>query len=236
MTQRTFTAVCFDMDGVLIQSREVIESAWTTVARKYGVEFDQSFIHEHIHGRPGGYTLQALFGQFDPQQRVAIKHEVDTLEELSDCALVPGVAALITLLKDCAVPLALVTSSWQARVEHVLRQHDLTSVFDSIICRDDVRSGKPAPDPYRLAAARLARHSDECLVFEDSVSGVQSAISSGALCIGIGDDPTLTAHGARCVYVDFTALAVAYTQAGPHTYTERGLCINGHIAQKFPRP
>ena len=98
MTQRTFTAVCFDMDGVLIQSREVIESAWTTVARKYGVEVDQAFVHEHIHGRPGGYTLQALFGQFEERERVAIKQQVDTLEELSDCSLVPGVAAFITLL------------------------------------------------------------------------------------------------------------------------------------------
>ncbi|MDD1004329.1 HAD family hydrolase [Pseudomonas sp. TNT2022 ID642] len=236
MTQRTFTAVCFDMDGVLIQSREVIESAWTTVARQHGIKVDQAFIHEHIHGRPGGYTLQALFGQFDEQERVAIKQQVDTLEELSDCSLVPGVAAFITLLKDCAVPMALVTSSWRARVEHVLQQHHLTSVFDSIICRDDVRSGKPAPDPYRLAAAQLARQSDECLVFEDSVSGVQSAISSGALCIGIGDDPTLTAHGALCTYADFTALAVSRTEQGPHAYSEGGLRISAPVAQRFARP
>lgn len=220
------------MDGVLIQSRQVIERAWTTVARQYGVAVDQAFIDEHIHGRPGGYTLQALFGQFDEQQRVLIKQEVDAIEEVSICPLVPGVASFIERLAG-HVPLALVTSSWRARVDHVLQQHDLTQVFDCIICRDDVRSGKPAPDPYRLAAARLDRQSDECLVFEDSVSGVQSAVSSGALCIGIGDDPTLSTHGALRTYADFTALPVSQGGVDTHLYADGGLLISGQVTQRF---
>ncbi|WP_285373955.1 HAD family phosphatase [Pseudomonas sp. lyk4-TYG-107] len=235
MAQQTFTAVCFDMDGVLIQSREVIEHAWTTVAREYGVSVDQDFIDEHIHGRLGGYTLKTLFAEFGEAQQVAIKREVDAIEQVTNCALVPGVAALIARLREHAVPLALVTSSWRARVDHVLQQHDLMSAFDSIICRDDVRSGKPAPDPYRLAAAQLGRQSDECLVFEDSVSGVQSAVSSGALCIGIGDDPTLTAHGAAGVYADFTRLALRLDGRGAHGYADGALFINAHPTQRFAR-
>ncbi len=223
------------MDGVLIQSREVIEHAWTTVAREYGVSVDQDFIDEHIHGRLGGYTLKTLFAEFGEAQQVAIKREVDAIEQVTNCALVPGVAALIARLREHAVPLALVTSSWRARVDHVLQQHDLMSAFDSIICRDDVRSGKPAPDPYRLAAAQLGRQSDECLVFEDSVSGVQSAVSSGALCIGIGDDPTLTAHGAAGVYADFTRLALRLDGRGAHGYADGALFINAHPTQRFAR-
>ncbi|WP_367082990.1 HAD family phosphatase [Pseudomonas sp. HOU2] len=223
------------MDGVLIQSREVIEHAWTTVAREYGISVDQAFIDEHIHGRPGGHTLRTLFAEFDEAQQVAIKREVDAIEQVTNCALVPGVATLIARLREHAVPLALVTSSWRARVGHVLQQHDLMSAFDSIICRDDVRSGKPAPDPYRLAAAQLGRQSDECLVFEDSVSGVQSAVSSGALCIGIGDDPTLTAHGAAGVYADFTRLALRLDGRGAHGYADGALFINTHPTQRFAR-
>jgi HAD superfamily hydrolase (TIGR01509 family) len=235
MTQRTFTAVCFDMDGVLIQSREVIEFAWTTVARHHGIAVDRAFITEHIHGRPGGHTMQALFGQFDEQQRLAIKREVDAIEQVSACSLVPGVATFIARLKDCAVPLALVTSSWRERVEHVLQQHGLASTFDSIICRDDVRSGKPAPDAYRLAAVQLECQSDECLVFEDSVSGVQAAVSSGALCIGIGDDRSLTTHGAAQLCADFFALPVSLTESGTHTYADGGLFIRRHAAQRIAR-
>ncbi|MGE8147350.1 HAD family hydrolase [Pseudomonas frederiksbergensis] len=223
------------MDGVLIQSREVIEFAWTTVARHHGVAVDQAFINDHIHGRPGGHTLQALFGQFDEQKRLMIKQEVDAIEQVSTCALVPGVATFIARLKACAVPLALVTSSWRARVDNVLQQHDLTSAFDSIICRDDVRRGKPAPDAYRLAAAQLERQSDECLVFEDSVSGVRAAVSSGALCIGIGDDQTLTAHGAEQMHEDFTVLPVSLTELGAHAYADGGLFISGRVAQRFAR-
>ncbi|WP_264082384.1 HAD family hydrolase [Pseudomonas ekonensis] len=217
------------MDGVLIQSREIIELAWTTVARQYAIAVDQAFIDEHIHGRPGGYTLQALFGRFDARKRAAIKQEVDAIEERSACALMPGVAELIGRLKG-RVPMALVTSSWRARVEHVLQQHDLVSAFDTVICRDDVRHGKPAPDPYHLAAARLGCRGDECLVFEDSVSGVQSATGSGALCIGIGDDPTLTGHGAVCAYADFTRLPVSLAAESAHGYADGGLVLGAREA------
>ncbi|RBJ70937.1 HAD family phosphatase, partial [Pseudomonas sp. MWU12-2534b] len=94
------------MDGVLIQSREVIEHAWTTVAREYGISVDQAFIDEHIHGRPGGYTLNTLFAEFDEAQRVAIKREGDAIEQVTNCALVPGVAALVARLREQGVPLA----------------------------------------------------------------------------------------------------------------------------------
>ncbi|WP_256659138.1 hypothetical protein [Pseudomonas sp. R4-39-08] len=63
------------MDGVLIQSRQVIEHAWTSVAREYGVEISQDFIHEHIHGRPGEYTLHALFPNFNQPTRSIIKNK-----------------------------------------------------------------------------------------------------------------------------------------------------------------
>lgn len=209
MTARAFTAVCFDMDGVLIQSRSVIERAWTSVAQQYGISVDKAFIDEHIHGRPGAYTLDVLFADIDPAQRHHIKQQVDAIEEISECALVPGVAHLIKQLRDHDLPMALVTSSWPARIAHVLRQHHLEAVFDCIISRDDIIHGKPAPDAYVLAARQLHRVPGECLVFEDSVSGVQAAVGSGALCLGIGNEPALADYGAAATFTDFDALTVS---------------------------
>lgn len=200
------------MDGVLIQSRSVIERAWTSVAHQYGISVDKAFIDEHIHGRPGAYTLDVLFADIDPAQRHHIKQQVDAIEEVSECAMVPGVAHLIKQLRDHNLPMALVTSSWPARIAHVLRQHQLEAVFDCIITRDDVIYGKPAPDAYVLAAQQLHRSPTECLVFEDSVSGVQAAVGSGALCVGIGHDPFLTDYGASTLFPDFEAIQFCWNE------------------------
>lgn len=234
MTTHRFTAVCFDMDGVLIQSREVIEFAWTSVAREYGVEISQDFIHEHIHGRPGEYTLEALFPSFDQPTRRIIKQQVDAAEEVAVCSLVPGVAKLISRLRERSIPLALVTSSWPARIANVLNCHGLETAFECIVSREDVSSGKPAPECYQLAARKLNNPINECLVFEDSVSGVQSAVGGGAICLGIGNDISLRDDGAKAVYSDFDALPTTESSAPTSLFTENGLVLGSHSSRRSP--
>ncbi len=156
------------MDGVLISSREAIAAAWSRVAGEQGVALGPDCLRDHVHGRPGGYTLDYLFGHLPMERRRILKQRVDALEEGADCPLLPGVAAVIRQLRWLDVPLALVTSSWPARIDHVLRQHDLQAAFRTLVSRDDVVHGKPAPDGYRLAAARLGVAPSRCLVFEDS--------------------------------------------------------------------
>ncbi|MCA4131026.1 HAD family phosphatase, partial [Pseudomonas aeruginosa] len=140
------------MDGVLISSREAIAAAWSRVAGEQGVALGPDCLRDHVHGRPGGYTLDYLFGHLPMERRRILKQRVDALEEGADCPLLPGVAAVIRQLRWLDVPLALVTSSWPARIDHVLRQHDLQAAFRTLVSRDDVVHGKPAPDGYRLAA------------------------------------------------------------------------------------
>ncbi|AZF53735.1 Putative hydrolase [Pseudomonas sp. R4-34-07] len=234
MMTHTFTAVCFDMDGVLIQSRQVIEHAWTSVAREYGVEISQDFIHEHIHGRPGEYTLHALFPNFNQPTRSIIKKQVDAAEEVAACLLVPGVRELISQLRECSVPLALVTSSWPARIAYVLEQHGLETSFDCRVSREDVSNGKPAPDCYQLAARKLNTPINECLVFEDSVSGVQSAVSSGAWCIGIGSDVSLSNYGAKAVYTDFNTLPTIERLTPTSLFNEKFLILGNHSSRRLP--
>ena len=225
MALHTFAAVCFDMDGVLIQSRQVIEHAWTCVAQRYGIAVSHTFIRDHIHGRSGEYTLERLFTDANPTACQHIQQEVNALQEASRCPLTPGVAALIAQLQGSGVPMALVTSSWAACVKHVLQQHALEGLFECVITREDVRRCKPAPDGYRLAAQRLHCLSDQCLVFEDAASGVKAAVSSGALCLGIGADASLVAHGAAALFADFNHLPIVRTPALIHSFDGSALLI-----------
>ncbi|MBG5109991.1 HAD family phosphatase [Pseudomonas aeruginosa] len=196
------------MDGVLISSREAIAAAWSRVAGEQGVALGPDCLRDHVHGRPGGYTLDYLFGHLPMERRRILKQRVDALEEGADCPLLPGVVAVIRQLRWLDVPLALVTSSWPARIDHVLRQHDLQAAFRTLVSRDDVVHGKPAPDGYRLAAARLGVAPSRCLVFEDSLSGVQAACAAGAPCVAIGEESGLLAAGARWSVRDFRELRI----------------------------
>src|SRR4051812_36201659 len=88
-------AVMFDMDGVLIQSREVIQETWLRVARDYGIDVREADIHEHIHGRPGSHTLNTLFHGIPKMERLIAKQRVDSLEETADCDLTEGTTCLL---------------------------------------------------------------------------------------------------------------------------------------------
>lgn len=222
MEKRKFLAVCFDMDGVLIQSRDAIEKSWVSAASAYGVKITDADIQNHIHGRPGSYTLEALFGEFSDHQRAMIKKRVDSFEETLPCPLVPGVYSLLKKLKQSRVPIALVTSSWTARVEFILRLHKLEGVFNTIISREHVARGKPYPDCYLKAALQLGVEPGNCLVFEDSQSGVKAAVQSGASCISIGDDPYLKRCGAIELYEDFRSLHLCLSSQSGHYGELRG--------------
>ncbi|MCD4483002.1 HAD family phosphatase [Chromobacterium vaccinii] len=219
MSRVFFSAVCFDMDGVLIQSRSVIEDAWMSVARLYGITVTDDDIRDHIHGRAGQYTLDTLFASYPVEERVLIKKKVDSFEETAPCALLPGVADMIHQLKSAHIPLALVTSSWQERIRFVMQLHGLHGMFDTIISREDVGQGKPSPECYQLAASRLQRPAKECLVFEDSVSGVRAALQSGARCVGIGREESLIQAGADARYEDFQAFRF-HVEDGGKNYLE----------------
>nr|WP_256659038.1 HAD family phosphatase [Pseudomonas sp. R4-39-08] len=141
---------------------------------------------------------------------------------------------LISQLRERSVPLALVTSSWPARIAYVLEQHGLETSFDCRVSREDVSNGKPAPDCYQLAARKLNTPINECLVFEDSVSGVQSAVSSGAWCIGIGSDVSLSNYGAKAVYTDFNTLPTIERLTPTSLFNEKFLILGNHSSRRLP--
>jgi HAD superfamily hydrolase (TIGR01509 family) len=204
----TVKAVVFDMDGVLIDSASVIENAWKEAARRHGQLLTPEDVHRYVHGRPGYQTVRSLFPDYSSEQQQEICRCVDGIEELSACEPIPGVLSIIHQLHGAGVPLALVTSSWPARIAHVLGQLGLGRILTTVINREEVPRGKPHPDPYLMAAVRLDKPPADILVFEDSDSGIASAIGAGASCIAVGrhevDRPGVVAS-----IPDFTGLTLA---------------------------
>jgi sugar-phosphatase len=207
VAQNEIRAVLFDLDGVIIESREVIEEAWRAAALHHaGTRLSDEDIHEHVHGRPGSHTVATLFPDHTPQQRKEIWAHVDRIEETAPYRAVPGVREFIAWLGTTGVPIGLVTSSWAEKIEHVVELFELGEVFSAVVSRDDVANGKPHPEPYRSGCALLGVEPASTLVFEDALSGVRSSVSAGTHCVGIGGDDLVRA-GAAVAVPDFTHLS-----------------------------
>lgn len=86
------------------------------------------------------------------------------------------------------IPMAIVTGSRRKIVELTMKQLNIQHFFDTLVCAEDYTQGKPAPDCFLLAAAKINITPTECLAFEDAVLGIESAHAAGMNCLKVTDD------------------------------------------------
>lgn len=173
MTTLTCAAVLFDLDGVLVDSRRAVEAIWEVWAAERGV--DLATILAGSHGERTYDTIVRVAPQLDPAAETDLidARELVALDGLRPHdgaarltgALPAGAWAVVT---SCSLALA------TARLDHVgLRPPPV------LITADDVQRGKPDPQGYLLAAARLGAAPAECLVIEDAHPGIAAARAAG---------------------------------------------------------
>lgn len=187
----------FDMDGVLVDNLWHHVAAW----RRLGEELGKSLTDEEIRatfGQRNQEMLRTLIGvEFTVEE--SARH-ADRKEEIyrelmaQDLARaeVPGLRPLVAELRREGFGLAVATSGPMANVEFVLSGLGLDGVFEAVLTGADVSRGKPHPDVFLLAAARLGLKPRECVVFEDSPSGVKAALAAGCFCFAL-----TTSHSAE---------------------------------------
>ncbi|WP_070965945.1 HAD family hydrolase [Vibrio sonorensis] len=181
-----YSAVIFDLDGTLIDSRKVIEQAWRYGASIVGQTIADEEMEKHVHGRSAEYTMSHFFGHLKAEVIADIKTEVNNFEEQAHSDLIAGSKEFLLKLKRANIKVGLCTGSWRERVGFVFAQHNFAPLFDVVITREDVEQGKPDPAGFLKCANLLGVPIESCLLFEDSTSGIQAALSSGADCIAIG--------------------------------------------------
>ncbi|XKM13176.1 HAD family phosphatase [Orbaceae bacterium ac157xtp] len=201
------SAVLFDMDGVLIDSNSVIERAWIEAGALFDIQITAENIVKHIHGQPGPHTIKTLFGHLSIDDQKKVQAYIVHAENTADYDPIAGVAQLILSLSSAKIKVGIVTSGWREKIDRVMNMLQIQHCISVIVDRDDVSRGKPFPDPYILGAKRLALPPNQILVFEDSISGVTSAVNAGAYCVGIGDG-TLIKYGAKTAISDFSKVRV----------------------------
>ena len=181
------SAILFDMDGTIIDSEPLWLQAEIQVMAEWGCHWDEQDqinclggpmerTEKYMQEKSGNVKPYGYFGQ-----RL---NEVMKLKFVKDLELIPNALELITKSKEAGLKTALVTASGRELMNSALTRFPESS-FDIAISRDDVANSKPHPEPYLMAAEKLKVKITECLVLEDSMTGVRAGLDSGAQVVAI---------------------------------------------------
>ena len=197
---RAYDAFLFDMDGTLITSTAAAERVWAAWGRRHGLDLD--VFMPTIHGVRAMDTIRR---QNLPD--IDLQAEVDwvtrgEIEDTDGVAEIPGAIAFVATLPPDRW--AVVTSASPDLAEARLRAAGLTPP-PLVVTAHDIARGKPDPEGFRLAAARLGFAIEDCLVFEDAPAGIAAAEAAPADVVVITaahSHPMPTAHSTLAAYRD----------------------------------
>lgn len=176
----TFGAYLFDCDGTIVDSMPLHYVAWKTSLAEYNCVYEEKLFYAW-GGRPIREIIQLLNdmqGLNMPVDEVAEKKEALYHKLLPELKGIPEVIEHIDA-QHGRIPFAVVSGSRRSSVIGSLTALGLLDKFDTLVCAEDYKRGKPAPDGFLLAAERLGVAPAECLVFEDTYLGIEAATAAG---------------------------------------------------------
>ncbi len=202
-------ALVFDMDGVIVENHEWHFKAWLEFCRRHGLQLSEEEFYTKIFGGTNHDLLIRLFGNTLTEsdiQRMGEEKEA-VYREMYGPHVVPvtGVVEFIRSSKAEGFSVALATSAPASNVSFTLCHTGLQGMFEVIVESSQVRHGKPHPEIYLKAASLLQLEPRQCVVFEDSLPGIESAVIAGCKVIGVSTTlPANRIAHANHVINDFT--------------------------------
>ena len=218
-------ALLIDLDGTLVNTSARWYAAYLALADEFGVEAPAD-LWPRVAGRSMRASLD-VFGEavaaHDPDTLVgrlvtmAAVRPGDDTDGPAGWHWLPGARELLATLRPPSgsrARVALVTSAWRAFTLPLLAaalggERRISDTFDVIVCGDDVSDGKPAPESHLRAAALLGAAAEECLVIEDSPTGVAAAEAAGMVVLAVPHAGAIDAAPGRAVRSDLVALTLA---------------------------
>jgi len=182
-------AVIFDLNGTIINDIPFHIDAWLAFFSRRKMRLTRNYFYEKMNGRTGRDILRAILGKHLTLESMDKLHEQKQWLYRKfyrpHVKSVPGFENLIKELKKKGIEAAIATSTTRANVRFVSKKLKLIKTINVIVSGESATRGKPAPDIYLLTARKLKIKPQECLVFEDAPSGVESAQRAGMKVIGV---------------------------------------------------
>ncbi len=181
--------VIFDMDGVICHTNPYHSEAFRTFFSKRGLTpTDQEFT-EHMFGKSNGYILSHFLKRnIEGAELLQLEDEKESLfREIyrNKVSPITGLMTFLNALKTDGFRLGVATSAPFANLDMILKVLQLDTFFDSILASEDVAHHKPNPEVYLKSMSQLKLQPEDCVVFEDSFSGITAGLAAGAKVIGV---------------------------------------------------
>ncbi|WP_026711687.1 beta-phosphoglucomutase [Flavobacterium filum] len=213
MNQKCFI---FDLDGVIVDTAKYHYLAWQKIANQLGIEFTPEH-NEELKGVSRVRSLDLILAlgnmeasQEDKNKWLVQKNEdyLSYLVDMDESEILPGVLPVLIYLKENNQKIVLGSASKNAKP--ILEKAKIIDYFDAIVDGNDVSNAKPDPEVFIQGAKKVNFLNEKCIVFEDSVAGVQAANIAGMTSVGIGEETIL--HEAQFVFPDFTHIDLNFIQ------------------------
>jgi len=203
------------MDGVLVDSTAAIARVWTRWAARHNL--DPSYVIRFAHGRMSPDSVRELLPQASAEthREETLWMECAEIDDVVDVVALPGARALLAAVP--ASQRSVVTSSSRPLAEVRLRATGLWDLVTNIVTANDVRHGKPDPEPYQKGAMFLQLLPADCVVIEDAPSGTRAAKAAGARVLAVrttSEDAPLLAAGADWIANDCASLRSSVSTPG----------------------
>lgn len=198
------------MDGVLVDSTPAVVRVWSWWANQHGLDAEDTV--RRGHGRPSLTTIRELLpqGDHDAENREVERREI---EDVDGVIPLPGAMQLLRTLPSDRWTIA---TSCTRELAHVRIKAAGLPQPKSLITADDVRIGKPDPEPYIKAASLLGFSPQECVVVEDAPAGIRAGKAAGARVLALrttADDAELRAASADWIVKDLASISLELANA-----------------------
>lgn len=209
-------AFIFDLDGVIVDTAKFHYLAWKNLANSLGFEFTEEQ-NELFKGVSRVRSLDILLDlgkysatQAQKEQWLIQKNEeyLSYISKMDESEILADVPRVLDYLRQQQQGIALGSASKNARP--ILERVALLDAFEVIVDGNDVTTAKPDPEVFLKGAQQLGAAAGDCIVFEDSIAGIQAANTAGMVSIGIGDKKVL--EQADYVFTDFTEISSSFLQ------------------------
>ena len=201
----------FDLDGVIVDTAKYHYLAWKNLANDLNIPFTESQ-NEELKGVSRVQSLRKILdwgrlsiseADFDNIMNVKNNKYLSYITNMTEEEILPDVKKTLDFLISKKQKIALGSASKNARP--ILEKVSLIDCFQAIVDGNNVTRAKPNPEVFIKAAQEIGASSNDCIVFEDSIAGIQAANAAGMISIGIGDKKIL--FEADYVFKDFTEMS-----------------------------
>lgn len=204
-----FSAIIFDMDGVLVDNNDFHYRSFEVFCEKYKLELNPEIYNTHITGRTNEVILRYFFGEQLTQEEIDKlafeKEQIYRDEYRATIKPAEGLVELLARVHAKGIPCAVASNGPFENIDFVLDETGIRNYFSVVVNATMVKEGKPAPDIYIKAAEMLGKSVNDCVVFEDSPTGIRAALAAHIKVVGLSTTHELhELIGTEFVVKDFT--------------------------------